>query len=317
MRKYLLPKEGNFYKANMHCHSTISDGRMTTEELKKTYMEKGYSIVAFTDHDKYVDHRDMCEENFLAITSFEADISDWVVDSSETRRCYHFCCYDKKPHKDKTTIEPRPNYRNIDEINEYIEKLCQNDFLVCYNHPNWSLQTLDDYRDLKGLFACEIYNHSASIGGIDGNQEIHYDNFLRLGRKMFCLATDDNHNGHPATSPMSDSFGGFIFIKAEKLEYASIMNALENGNFYSSTGPQIKELYVEGDHIHIECSPVRKIAMTSAGRNAKCLRINKGDELLTKARFKFEDTNKYIRFQIEDEEGYRANTNAYFIEDIR
>ncbi len=40
MKKYLLPHEGNFYKANLHSHSTISDGNKTPEELKKIY-EKG------------------------------------------------------------------------------------------------------------------------------------------------------------------------------------------------------------------------------------------------------------------------------------
>ena len=41
MKKYLLPENGNFYKANLHCHSTNSDGKLTVEELKKIYMEKG------------------------------------------------------------------------------------------------------------------------------------------------------------------------------------------------------------------------------------------------------------------------------------
>ena len=26
MKRYLLPPEGNLYKANLHCHSTVSDG---------------------------------------------------------------------------------------------------------------------------------------------------------------------------------------------------------------------------------------------------------------------------------------------------
>ena len=29
MKKFLLPENGNFYKANLHCHTTISDGRLT------------------------------------------------------------------------------------------------------------------------------------------------------------------------------------------------------------------------------------------------------------------------------------------------
>ncbi len=42
MRKYLLPKEGSFYKANLHCHTTVSDGGMTPEEIKNLFKSKGY-----------------------------------------------------------------------------------------------------------------------------------------------------------------------------------------------------------------------------------------------------------------------------------
>ena len=71
MKKYLLPKEGKFYKANLHMHTNISDGRMTVEETKREFMKRGYSIVAFTDHEVMVPHMDLNEENFLAITSTE------------------------------------------------------------------------------------------------------------------------------------------------------------------------------------------------------------------------------------------------------
>ena len=33
MIRYLLPSEGNFYTANLHCHSTESDGHFTPDEL--------------------------------------------------------------------------------------------------------------------------------------------------------------------------------------------------------------------------------------------------------------------------------------------
>ena len=46
MKKYLLPEKGQFYKANLHCHSTVSDGHLTPEEIKKHYMAHGYSVVA-------------------------------------------------------------------------------------------------------------------------------------------------------------------------------------------------------------------------------------------------------------------------------
>ena len=48
----LLPETG-YYKANLHCHTTIFDGKLTPEETKRVYQEQGYSIIAFTDHHKY------------------------------------------------------------------------------------------------------------------------------------------------------------------------------------------------------------------------------------------------------------------------
>ena len=38
-KRILLGKGKNFYKANMHCHSNLSDGKLTPHELKEFYKE--------------------------------------------------------------------------------------------------------------------------------------------------------------------------------------------------------------------------------------------------------------------------------------
>jgi len=86
MRKYLLPENGNFYKANLHCHSTVSDGVLTPEELKKAYMDKGYSIIAYTDHDIMIDHSDLTDESFLALRSYEMQINEKRTDEEKKIR---------------------------------------------------------------------------------------------------------------------------------------------------------------------------------------------------------------------------------------
>ena len=40
----------NSYKANLHAHSTYSDGEMTLSEVVESYYAKGYDILAVTDH---------------------------------------------------------------------------------------------------------------------------------------------------------------------------------------------------------------------------------------------------------------------------
>ncbi len=67
MRKYLLPEKGYFYKADLHCHTNLSDGRLSPEEVKAIYMDMGYSVVAYTDHDILVPHNELTDENIVAL----------------------------------------------------------------------------------------------------------------------------------------------------------------------------------------------------------------------------------------------------------
>ena len=71
MRRYLLPETGTFYKANLHAHSTVSDGGLTPAELKERYRAKGYSILSLTDHELLVEHSELDEPDFLMLTGME------------------------------------------------------------------------------------------------------------------------------------------------------------------------------------------------------------------------------------------------------
>ena len=44
MKRILLTSDKNYYKANLHCHSTNSDGKMTPEEVKNYYKANGYIL---------------------------------------------------------------------------------------------------------------------------------------------------------------------------------------------------------------------------------------------------------------------------------
>lgn len=55
MKTILLDSSKPFFKANLHCHSTLSDGIMSPERLKAVYRANGYSILAITDHEHIID----------------------------------------------------------------------------------------------------------------------------------------------------------------------------------------------------------------------------------------------------------------------
>ncbi len=314
MKKYLLPEKGHFYKANLHCHTNISDGKYTPEEIKEVYKNRGYHIVAYTDHNIYNYHKELNDDDFVALAAYEIDINEKREDKLWRKTyCYHINLYDENPEIKKEILLPDRYGYDINYVNSFIKQAADNGFLACYNHPYWSLHTFDDYKDIKGCFAMEIYNYGCVHDGLYGYNPQAYDEMLRSGNRLFCLATDDNHNSYPLDHPFSDSFGGFAMIKAEILSYANIISALKKGEFYSSMGPLIHSICLDGNILTIECSEVDKIFVITDGRNCYMKTALNG-ESITKAEFELSMKDEYIRIDCCDKNGRHALSNAYFLE---
>ncbi len=69
-------EEGRWYKANLHTHTTASDGKLTPEERVTAYREMGYSILAITDHGSVTDVAELSTEGFLVIPGMEGHPSE-------------------------------------------------------------------------------------------------------------------------------------------------------------------------------------------------------------------------------------------------
>ena len=103
MKIELLPESGQFYKVNLHCHTTISDGKLSPEEIKEAYKKKGYSAVAFTDHEVLIGHEDLCDEDFVALHGYELAIKpDSKRHSGTFMPVHHFNAIAKR--EDNLTI---------------------------------------------------------------------------------------------------------------------------------------------------------------------------------------------------------------------
>lgn len=333
MKKYLLPKGGKFYKANLHCHSTVSDGELSPEEIKKVYIEKGYSIVAYTDHDVLIAHPELADENFLPLNGYEVEINESGDNLFRYRKTCHMCFIALEPdnlkqvcyHRSKYLFRNAVNYRdkviydeNIPDferehthecINEMIKRARKAGFFVTYNHPNWSLENYNDYIGYDGMNAMEICNYACLAGGFLDYNEKEYDDMLRAGKRIYCISADDNHV-YP-----KDFFGGYIMIKADKLEYKTVTDALLNGDFYASQGPEIYDLYFEDGKIFVSCSDAKKITLHTGSRLHRPVMAQNG-EVLNSAVFDVTHEDEYVRITITDMYGNHANTNAFFTDEL-
>ena len=323
MRINLLPPKTNTCKANLHCHTKESDtgqGLTTPQQIKELYKSHGYNIVAFTDYDKLTYRDYLNDDEFIALPGLEALMSD-----PETLKIYHFNCFPKYhgTREDYSMINLRGTLENA---NKLVKSFVDNDYLVIWNHPAASFHgsafhETKDFLELNGIFAMEIYNNIVEKINLTGWSDIYYDTMLRNGCKLWAIASDDNHSGNleldaPTDSPYSKYMGGFIMIKAEELRHAHIINALENGDFYSCVGergiaPQIHNMYIEDDVFYADFTPVKSVYLKNSHWN--CPHKLSFDDDITHIEVPIDKTWTYIRLEITDKNGYKALGNPYYI----
>lgn len=343
MKIYLINPNKKWCKANLHCHTNNSDGYFTPSQIKEIYKAHGYQIVAFTDHEVIFDSSYLTDKDFVAITASEFSLADQLKPANTTyisnngkvdwrdMRLVHLNLFAKDPHNifhvmtdaskiskkheelykpNKIQMDGKSRVLNPQDLQETIDRATEAGFLVQFNHPNWSLNTREDYINLKNLWGLEIYNYGTEIEtGAEYCVNI-YDDMLRNGQKLVCTMGDDNHNYNGS---YNDSFGGFNYIGVDSLTYDNVIDAMEKGNIYASTGPMIKSMYIDTDidKIIVETTAATDIILTGYNRifrhyHGKCLR---------KKDFKIFGNEFYFRITVKDKNGKVANSRAYFLDD--
>ena len=308
MKHYLLPENGNLYKACLHSHSTLSDGYHTPERMKEIYKERGYHILSITDHGKLIDHSALSDDDFIMLTGIEYWVGGGGAKIGDRERAMEFNLFARDEHN--TSLEcfaAKPKEFSLEYMQFVIDTANANGFLVSLNHPVCSFLSTEFIRKLDGLMGFEIYNQDAILCGVNEYGIAMYDELLRYGKPWCCVASDDSHGTPSAAYPAQ----GFVMIKADELKYGKIIDALEAGNFYASTGPVIEELYIEDGEVHIKCSPVKYIGMEASNHRGGARRAKLADEYLTEATFPIKEGVIYIRFDLQDENGNWAHTRAY------
>ena len=327
-KKHLLPQVDRYFKANLHTHSTISDGKLTPEEVKESYKALGYQILCLTDHNTIVNHSDMNEPDFLMLTGAEININSEHYQKHKGQT-YHLNLIAKDPDNlwfpakrprpftvseeldSKIQYDTMDIRYNPDSINAMIAKANENGFLVMYNHPTWSCQTYPDYAPLKGLWGMEVRNTECCLLGHNENNFRVYKDLLTQGNCVFPLGTDDMHS--PRALGQS-----WIMVGASDLRYSSVIEALEKGDFYMSCGPEITSLWVEDDVLKVTCSDARQINIETYGRRAKVFTAE--SELLREAEFPLDtflaeadgDSDAFIYITVTAPDGTYAVTRAYY-----
>jgi hypothetical protein len=151
---------------------------------------------------------------------------------------------------------------NVDAVLEQREKTGQ-PMIPHINHPNFGLAiTAEDLMRVKGDKFFEVYNghaqvHSFGFKGHPGLDQVwdivlaHRLTDLSLG-VMYGLGVDDSHHYHTMTVSNSNPGRGWIMVRAPELTASALIKAMEEGDFYASSGVRLKDVEFRTNTLSIE-----------------------------------------------------------------
>ena len=291
-------KPGRFWRGNLHTHSTRSDGRLPPEAVAAFYKDAGYDFLALTDHfwDCYgypvTDTRPLRSKGFT--TLFGAEIHAPITVKS----------YDWHVLAVGLPLDFAP-WTEGETMQAMTRRAAAAGAFLGIAHPQWYGLTVEDALSLPEAHAVEIYNHSCAVECDRGDGLVVLEDALARGRRLNAYAADDAHFASP------DAGGGWVMVKADALEPEPLLEALKRGEFYSSQGPQIHDICIEGDEAVVACSPASAVVAVGAGIGS---RLVHGRDL-TRATVSLEGCEgSYVRITVADDKGRRAWSNPIWRE---
>lgn len=278
-------------KVALHLHTTVSDGVLTPEEVAEVYKEAGFDAIAFTDHWKFQDTKSVSGLNIISGCEYNVGGADSVCGVM---------------HIVGVGMKEEPHLTRENSEQEIIDAIKECGGIAILAHPAWSLNSIDDVKDLHGFEAVEIFNSVSETGQSSRPYSGYFVDLLsNKGTVMGLVATDDAHYYDEI-----DRARSYIMVKAESSETEDILKGIKNGDYFASQGPVLSVIR-DGDKIIAECSDCVRVDFLSNSVWDPD-KIVRGENLMY-AEFKIKKYTKWVRVEVVDKNGNFAWSNIISI----
>jgi hypothetical protein len=297
----LKGEDGRFFRGNLHCHSDRSDGLRKPEEVVSAYRGAGYDFLCLSDHfeEEYgwriIDTRPFQDENFTTILGAELSSAPW-----QDRNAYWVTAAGLP----SDFGAPPP-----DDHAEAIRRAADLGAFVIMLHPglnNLPLASAEGLPALDAVHAVEVYNHAGAMAAIPDRAHGAYmlDGLLEKGRRMLVNAGDDAHFGHPR-----DRFGAWVEVHCDRLDPEALLGSMKAGRYYSTQGPALREMILDGDRLRVETSDAYAITLTGGGDRWQSGQERTGEPITGAEFYLTPFRGSYCRVTVVDAAGKRAWSN--------
>ncbi len=292
-------------KVALHCHTTRSDGKLAPQELLHAYAEENYDLVAITDHQKYNRVNYAPETGIVIIPAMEINMQF----DKTAGGIRHLHTIVLGPDDDTNGIAhdefvAGPDITDLSVFQDLLDEMHKKNNMTIYCHPEWSRTPAKYFQDFKGNFAMEIWNSGSAYAHDMDTNAAYWNEVIAYGNRLFGVATDDAHG--------RGTLGrGWVMVNAEK-NVKSVLAALNEGAFYSSCGPIIKDFYFDTDTntVHVETTGAAKVWLIRDRQANTLMGQSTGASL--SASYKMSVQPEMMRVCVVDAFGRRAWTNPIY-----
>ena len=300
-----------WYRGNTHTHTTNSDGDSSPLAVASRYKQLGYNFVVITDHNRLTDVDALNAEvgipnQFLVMRGVEVT-DNWNGKPVHINGLNNI-----------SNVLPQHGNSVIDTINNNVAAIRQAGGLAYIAHPNFGFAlTPDDFKNETATALFEIYNAHPVVN--NAGDETHpsverlWDDALSNGSMRYGIAADDEHT----LSNYSGALPGraWIMVRASGLTPEAITEAIEQGDFYASTGVTLQDYQVSDTGVRIDVASDANGPTTVYffGRNGQLLQQSTSNP----AFYSFTGDEMYVRAKIVNAVGQAAWTQPVFTAHLR
>jgi hypothetical protein len=300
--------DGTWYKGNTHAHTTESDGDSPPEVVARWYKDHGYDFLVLSDHNVFTDPATLAElvdSTFLLVPGEELTSS-----------------FEKLPvHVNglnlRSVLEPHTAATMVGTIQANVDAVRAVEGVPHINHPNfrWAFGAAE-LAQVERDRLLEIFNghplvHNEGGGGEPGMEAV-WDSLLTGGKRIYGIAVDDAHHFQGEFARDRANPGrGWVAVRATALDPAALMEALEAGRFYASSGVTLADVRVSPERLEIQIEPSGDFRYTTVFIGAG------GRELArtgaNPAVYELRDNVGYVRARVTNSGGAHAWTQPAFV----
>ena len=297
--------ETRWYKGSLHAHSTGSDGDVAPETAAEWHSDHGYDWLVLTDHN-VMTVIDPAPASPLMVTGEEVT----VMLEGQEKAVYVNCVGISR------VVEPVNGGDVLGTVQANVNGVLEAGGLASLSAPYFrpgfdhnSLNEVDGYRLI------EIFNaHPFNVHGDPRtfSYEDFWDLVLTSGKVVYGTATDDTHHYLEFGADKANPGRAWVVARASELTKAAILNSLDSGDFYCSTGVKLNTVESTKASVSLEIEPaiMQTFTTTFIGRGGKLLSEQGGQE----PGYRMRGDEGYVRARVNSSAGARAWTQPVFLE---